>query len=357
MTTVRCLDPATDRPTPAPSALSPTSSALDPASSALDPASSALDPVLRALHPALVASWPLDEPHEPAPTLRAWRSQVLTPWYGDPVRLLVAGDDPPLGCALVPLPSHDNPHGAAAALHVAPGHRRRGTGRALWAGVLGLARGQGRRTVLCEAREGSALEGLLAAAGAQPALTDVLRHQPIAEVDPARVAALRRGAETAAAGFRLVDWTGPTPVHLRGPLGVALSSLNDAPTGDLDYDDEVWDAARVALRDAGLVAGGLRMHTVLALAGDEPAGFTDVAVSEDGTYAWQWGTGVAAAHRGHRLGMLLKTVMVQRLRAAEPALRTVATWNAEGNTHMVALNEALGYRVVDRVREWQATVA
>ncbi len=51
----------------------------------------------------------------------------------------------------------------------------------------------------------------------------------------------------------------------------------------------------------------------------------------DGAYGWQWSTGVDPAHRGRRLGMLVKAVMVERLRAHEPALRVVSTWNADGN--------------------------
>ncbi len=314
-----------------------------------------LGPVLDALYPLVVAGAPLDQPHEPPPTLRCWRSQTLTPWFGDPVRLLLAEQDGhPVGWARVELPVHDNPHLAAVELQVAPGDRRRGTGRALWAGVLQAAREQRRRAVVVEAPEGSALAAFCAAAGATPRLVDVRRHQRLDRLDPSRVGALRAEAERAAAGYRLEAWVGPTPPELRGALAKATEALNDAPLGTLDYDDERWDAARVAARDAAVAGAGLRMHTVLALAADgTAAGLTDVAVAEDGAYAWQWGTAVAAGHRGHRLGMLLKATMVERLRALEPALEVVSTWNADSNAHMVAVNEALGYLPVGRGSEWQ----
>ena len=51
-------------------------------------------------------------------------------------------------------------------------------------------------------------------------------------------------------------------------------------------------------------------------------------------------------HRGHRLGLLLKLEMLRWLAETEPALETLDTWNAESNRHMVAVNEALGYRVL-----------
>jgi GNAT superfamily N-acetyltransferase len=314
------------------------------------------DHLLTALHVAILAGWPQDEPHQPPPTFAMWCADVRTPSSGDPARLLVAPDA--VGCALVELPSHDNPQVALAELVVAPQHRRRGVGSALWAAVLDLARAERRRSVVCEARPGSAMEAFLEAQGAAPQLVDVRRHQPIATLDLAAVRRLRADAERRAAGYRLEAWVGPTPVALRGALAAATHALNDAPLGGLDYDAEVWDAGRVAARDAAVAGAGLRMHTVLALAADgEAAGYTDVAVSEDGTYAWQWGTAVAYAHRGHRLGMLMKATMVERLRALEPALQVVATWNADVNTHMIAVNEALGYVPVDRMREWQVTVA
>ncbi len=49
--------------------------------------------------------------------------------------------------------------------------------------------------------------------------------------------------------------------------------------------------------------------------------------------------------------------MVQRLRGEEPALQVVSTWNAEENSHMIAVNEALGHQVVDRMTEWQLDLA
>ena len=57
-------------------------------------------------------------------------------------------------------------------------------------------------------------------------------------------------------------------------------------------------------------------------------------------------TAVAAAHRGHRLGLLLKADVMRWLAGAEPQVATVDTWNAASNDHMIAVNERLGYRVM-----------
>ena len=313
-------------------------------------------PLLDELHAALVETWTGDQPHEPPPTPRQYRSQVLTPWWGDPVRLLVARDrdERPVGHALVELPARDNRHLASVEPHVAVRHRRGGAGRALLAAAADVARADGRRSLVLEARVGSPAERMAAAAGGRRVLTEVRRVQPLAALDLDRVAGLRRTAERAATGYRLESWTGPTPAARVADLARVTQTLGDAPMGQLDLEAQSWDAERVAVRDRGVAAAGLRMHTVLALAPDgAPAGYTEVAVSEDGAFAWQWGTGVVAAHRGHRLGLLVKTAMVQRLRAEEPGVQVVSTWNADANTHMIAVNEALGYRVVDEMGEWQ----
>lgn len=325
----------------------------------LDPTRDELGRVLDALYPGIVASAALDQPYEPAPTVAAWRSQLLTPWFGDDVRLVVAEEGHlPVGSALVFLSMHDNRHLALVEMHVQLSRRRRGLGRRLWQAAERLVRDAGRTTMIVEARCGSAMEAFAAAMGLSPELTDVRRHQPLRELDPVRVEALRRDAERAAAGYRLEVWSGPTPERLRAALASASMTLNDAPLGGLDVTDEVWDAERVAQRDGAVAGAGLRMHGALALAPDgAAAGFTEVMVSEDGTYAWQAGTGVAPAHRGHRLGLLLKATLVQRLRELEPRCEVVATWNADSNPHMIAVNEALGYVPVDTMAEWQLVLA
>jgi hypothetical protein len=64
-------------------------------------------------------------------------------------------------------------------------------------------------------------------------------------------------------------------------------------------------------------------------------------------------TTVVRDHRGHRLGLLLKADLCRWLLAVEPQLRTLDTWNAESNDHMVGVNERLGYRAVGRALEFQ----
>jgi RimJ/RimL family protein N-acetyltransferase len=57
---------------------------------------------------------------------------------------------------------------------------------------------------------------------------------------------------------------------------------------------------------------------------------------------------VTRPHRGHRLGLLVKVAMMDRLAAAEPQVEKIVTWNAAANEHMIGINEALGYEVAGR---------
>jgi hypothetical protein len=76
----------------------------------------------------------------------------------------------------------------------------------------------------------------------------------------------------------------------------------------------------------------------------------------------EWGnqqhTVVARPHRGHRLGLLVKTVMLDRLAAAEPGMRHILTGNAAVNDYMIAINEALGFEILEpQFRHYELPVA
>jgi hypothetical protein len=62
---------------------------------------------------------------------------------------------------------------------------------------------------------------------------------------------------------------------------------------------------------------------------------------------------VLRAHRGHRLGLVLKIAMLHWLAEEEPQLLTIDTWNAKSNKHMVEVNEVLGYHILSGGSTWQ----
>lgn len=68
---------------------------------------------------------------------------------------------------------------------------------------------------------------------------------------------------------------------------------------------------------------------------------------------FQEDTLVVAAHRGNRLGMLVKTANFDRVRRAWPTMRRIYTWNADENGHMLAINTDMGFRGVQCEGAWQ----
>lgn len=173
--------------------------------------------------------------------------------------------------------------------------------------------------------------------------------------------ALERDAAARAADYELLHWTDSCPDENAAQLAVLMSRMStDAPTGALSYEPETWDVARVrqvedTWRRAGrssLVAaarhrgtGELAAYTVLQVAADKPW-----LASQDDTL-------VAASHRGHRLGMLVKILNLRRLREGHAAVRRVLTFNAAENEHMLSINVALGFKPAGYDGEWQRTAA
>ena len=68
--------------------------------------------------------------------------------------------------------------------------------------------------------------------------------------------------------------------------------------------------------------------------------------------AIQTDTLVLREHRGHALGLAMKVANLGALQREKPGLRFVRTWNADTNTHMIAINRQLGFRIVGWSREW-----
>jgi GNAT superfamily N-acetyltransferase len=130
----------------------------------------------------------------------------------------------------------------------------------------------------------------------------------------------------------------------------------DAPQGDLDTEPEAWDVARVRTRDDFLEAQGRVAVCTVArhLASGELVGYTDIGTTvHDVETAFQWDTIVHPEHRGHRLGMLMKLANLDRLRAVAPQTRRVHTWNADVNTYMNAINDAMGFVPTRHVVTWR----
>jgi RimJ/RimL family protein N-acetyltransferase len=211
------------------------------------------------------------------------------------------------------------------------------------------------------ARNGTAGEAFARRIGAEPGLVDIERLLEPGQLEDGRVTRLRAEAERHAAGYELVSWTGPVPEELIEHMAALYAALSDAPH-DPDVEPEKWDAQRVRERVNGMREHfGTRDYAVAArhVASGEMAALTQVTVEPPNPdWGFQLITAVIAAHRGHRLGLLVKAAMLEWLATAEPQIERIMTWNAEDNKHMIAVNEALGYTVFGApATSWRLDVA
>ena len=157
----------------------------------------------------------------------------------------------------------------------------------------------------------------------------------------------------------MTTWHGPAPEDTVGEVAVLNGAMADAPR-EASQEAQTWDAARVRLDERRVAAMGLRAHVVAARAPGpgELAALTQVCVDPAlPGWAFQELTAVARPHRGHRLGLLVKLAMLDLLAAREPQVTRLITRNADGNQHMIAINEQLGFRLLSRWPSWELDVA
>jgi len=162
------------------------------------------------------------------------------------------------------------------------------------------------------------------------------------------VARLLAEAEAASTGYRVVQWTTPTPAErVDGYAWMKSRMSTDTPMGALEFDEEAWDAARVALHDARVVDGGRTMLVTAAEHIDtgELVAFNELVIGRDASGpSHQEDTLVLKEHRGHKLGQLVKCAGLTRWRSEfAPHSPRVITYNAEENRPMLDINEAIGF--------------
>jgi RimJ/RimL family protein N-acetyltransferase len=321
----------------------------------LDPADDQAIADLFEMHQAVQ---PVDSPWDPPPLLSALAGGIRNGWDGEPAEYWLYRDDAGkvIGVLDLDLPRRENQHRAGIGTLVHPAHRRKGLGTKLYHAGLELARESGRRLVGSWTNDRPEFTAFAGKHGLRQVSVFVHRRQDLSEVDWNTVDRLRKEAEEAAADYRLLRFVGSVPDDLVDAVAEMASAINDAPTDDMDVDDDVIDAERVRAYENAQAACDHTLYRLVAQrkSDGELAGHTLVSVNRHRPeWSGQHDTSVVAAHRGHRLGMLLKAGMMRWLAEAEPEVRYVDTGNAESNNFMIGINEQLGYRIVSRWLGWE----
>ncbi|MDZ5621389.1 GNAT family N-acetyltransferase [Nocardioides bizhenqiangii] len=260
----------------------------------------------------------------------------------------------------ITLPMIDNLNSADLYVAVVPEHRRRGIGSAVLAHLeqVCVERGRTRLDAITDWPYDGAPDGAGAAGvefgrvhGYSFGLGDVQRELPL-PADEDVLAALAAEAAPHHADYELRTWSGPIPDDiLQSYLELSSTLATEAPVGDLERDNAAVDieAHRSTER---VLAEQQRVpwHTVALDGEGRVVAYSDLVVpGTDPRWIYQWGTLVDRAHRGHRLGVAVKVANLRAFQSAHPEdRRRIVTWNAEVNTHMIDVNERMGFRATAR---------
>ena len=304
----------------------------------------------------------VDRPWHPGFTPALVHTMATHGWDGHP-ELFFLGNDPDgalVALGFLDMPSRDNRHTAMVGARVLPERRRAGLGSVFYDYLEHVAIDAGRTRLFTFGTDSATTRRFAQSRGYALGSVGMVRRVHFGEVSAENVEAAFAEAAPHSGEYELVRLVGAMPDELMDAYVHAVSAINDAPMDDLDIEDEVHDADRVRSYELAQASSGHRLYRVLARhrRTGEIAGHTVVVVEAERPHLGdQHDTSVVRAHRGHRLGLLLKADMMRWLREAEPALQTVYTYNAQSNDHMIAVNERLGYRVMDRSLQFQRDVA
>jgi GNAT superfamily N-acetyltransferase len=315
---------------------------------------------VRACYAMYLDGAPADQPVVPPMSERGFAGWLALGWTEDRPQpwLATDGAGEPLAWYVLGLPERENTQLASITVLVAPGRRRAGIGTALIRHAAAQAAERGRTVLATDARQDSAAEAFFRALGGQPGITEVDRVQRLAEIPAGQLADLRDQAQPAARGYSLLSWDGPVPQQYVAAFAALAEDLNDAPR-DAGHEGQHWDPERVRQGEKRITAQGLRHYSVAAAGGrGELAAATQLGVDpQRPDWGFQELTVVARAHRGHRLGLLVKLAMLDLLARREPQLATILTGNADANKHMIAINEQLGFTELHRWQSWDLGIA
>ena len=266
-----------------------------------------------------------------------------------------------VGSASLGLSLKDNLHVAGIGVNVPPEHRRQGVGSALLAHVEAEAAAAGRTTLRADifwpasapadgtgepGREFARRHGFAVALGDLQGRLDL----PIADAVIDELL-----SEAPATGYEIRSWIGPVPEDLVAQWAALDASLDtEAPTGDLDIEAASADVADFRADEELVSRQGRTSFGAVAIAADGRfAAYTQIVVSRDDGNAYQWGTLVRREDRGRRLGLRVKLENLRMLQRHSPATTRIYTFNADSNTHMLAVNARLGFRTTARMAELQ----
>ncbi|GGO76466.1 GNAT family N-acetyltransferase [Nocardioides deserti] len=298
------------------------------------------------------------------PTWEVARVAVPRPRPDLDVVLTVAtdADDRVVGAGRLHLFRADNPQLADLEVYVVPDARRQGVGSAVLADLEARAVADGRTALVSTtyAPVGAESPGtMFCAARGYPVASREETKLVDLRTAPAGWGELDRREADRIAAYSVVGFERRVPdEHVEAFCAMLSVFSSMVPTGDLELGPASWDAERLHATEQRFLDSGRTWVGALAVAPDGTAcGFTELSVHDvDPRHASVGGTLVLPEHRGHHLALAMKLHSHRRLLELFPGCEHVETGNAGVNAAMNAVNEAMGYRVVERALDVQKRV-
>lgn len=253
----------------------------------------------------------------------------------------------------------ENAHARWTEVNVLPSHRRRGIGRALMRELVAAVADQ-REDIVFFGQTSDRVpagERFAEAVAATAGLPMKQNQLVIAEIDRAKVA---EWARIDPKGYRLDRSDNTIPAEKVKAYLEAANAINDMPKGELRFADQRFTEEQLRDRESWLKQAGMEWWVMVAVheATGEGVGFTEVQYDPRMPHLiWQGGTAVVSAHRGHKLGLWMKAVMLERIIRERPQAKFIRTGNANVNEHMLAINTQLGFRHAWSNTLWQLPLA
>lgn len=279
--------------------------------------------------------------------------------FDDHTWLVETGDSTPIASGACWSNAAGDPRIMECDLFVRRDRRREGIGSELLGLICEETSSEGRSLLTWSTFDavpaGEAFARRLGARAARVNRTSELR---LADVDWEMVARWVHGASERAHDYRLEMIDGVFPDRLRADAATFHHIMQTAPRDALDVGDVTIDADDIAELDRALVEAGRQRWTCFVR---DPRGScvggTEVTFEPwEPSTALQQNTGIDPAHRGRGLAKWAKAAMLGRIRHDRPEVERVRTGNAFSNAPMLAINDALGFRVINTQTEWQADV-
>jgi mycothiol synthase len=310
-----------------------------------------------AYHDVVAASQAADRPGEPALPLEELigRMKKPMPGMGRAAHWVGLRDRDVVAVAEVLFLDEENSDIALVNVKVGPKHRRAGIGSALLCAILTELKAQDRRALEnWDVVAGTAGQWWADAVGLRQVRRVVRQALITATADRTR------WDVPVPAGYRLEYWQGIAPESLVASYALARGAIHDAPLGESDYRWPEYTVERVRAAEAELRSQGILQRLVVAVheATGAVAALTELCVHpRRPNWGYQRDTAVVAEHRGNGLGRCVKAHMLCRLVAEAPEVRWISTTTGAENTHMIRVNDEVGYTTLPALIAVQGELA